>query len=329
MRVSFVIPHGNRTKLLLEGLRSICRLDHDALQIEVVVVTQDQTLGQSELVAAMREICAFPPALTLLPASDARSISELRNRGARAASGEYLAFIDADIALSPDWIRVMLRTLNAREERVIVSAMQQASADAPGLERIRTELNNLRVDCTRSHLAGSNLFLRRQTFEAVGGFPEHLQTCEDYFFTDSVSQLGELYVTSGAWHVHLGEDKQYLPMARKEIWRGQSNLQSVAGRRIGLGELASFLVPFWVLGTLIAALVAGAALRIDLVAGFVLLAMIPVGLYSLRVRLRARHRLPLADLLRFYLLYFPARAIGMTIGLLKHRGADDAQPVTR
>ncbi|MAR90889.1 MAG: glycosyl transferase family A [Pseudomonadales bacterium] len=307
--VSFIIPHKGRETMLARTLQSIAAQDFDPAQVEVILVTQNEKLRP--------DTCPDPallPVVTLhRPPSD--TISALRNHGARQARGEYLAFLDADVQLSPNWITAMLQSLQADGNRVLVSAVQQCAADAPPLEQLRTLMSNAATDCNVRFLPGRNLFLRARTFARVGGFPEHLVTCEDYYFTDQVHDLGDLYYTSAASYVHLGEDKEYREMFKKEIWRGQSNLQSIRGRRIPLSEWPSFLVPVWILLFALVTLLALVLGRGTVAVMALLLLLLPILLYSLRLKRLAGNRVGWWPILKFYLLYFPARIIGTYYGL--------------
>ena len=241
MLVSFVIPHKGREELLERTVASIVAQDYDLSELEITIVTQNTTLAsdfqrEKELVS-----------INIVFRPDNETISALRNTGVEHSSGHYLAFLDADVVLSANWVKAMLSELEDNTGRVLVSAVQRCENNAPPLEKIRTALSNATIDSEVQFLPGRNLLLKKETFAKVGGFPEHLVTCEDYYFTDRVHELGQLYYSSEADYVHLGEDKNYKELFNKEIWRGQSNLQSVKGRRIPLSELPSFLVPAWIL----------------------------------------------------------------------------------
>jgi len=307
--LSFVIPHKGREVMLQRTLQSIVEQQYDLSLLEVIVVTQNAGLYDSTYPDDERL------KITTLIRPEDETISRLRNVGAKEAAGEYIAFLDADIELSEHWVTVMMDELRAVSDRVLVSSVQRCDVDAPPLEKIRTVLSNAATDCNVRFLPGRNLLLRRKTFDSVGGFPEHLLTCEDYYFTDKVSQTGLLYYSSAANYLHLGEDKQYREMFKKEIWRGQSNLQSIKGRRIPLSEWPSFLVPIWILLFFIftvLALIVGAQ-GVGLL-GFLLL-LVPIVLYSIRLKRLAQSEVALRHIVQFYLMYFPARIIGTYYGL--------------
>lgn len=308
MLTSFIIPHKGREAMLIATLESVLRQDVGERRIEILVITQNAELALGEL-AARPELRVFHR-----PAGD--TIAMLRNFGARQAGGHYLAFLDADIELAPTWLSVVERELLASPKRALVSVAQHCREDAPRLEKLRTVLSNLVIDAPVAFLPGRNLFLRRTTFDEVGGFPPALITCEDYYFTDRVAQLGELYYSGRSRYVHLGEDKDYGGLFRKEIWRGRSNLLSLAGRRVPPRELPSLGVPLWVAAFVLATLVGLLATRPLLAALCLALALVPVLLYALRLTRLARGRLRFTETLAFYTVYFPARALGTVSGAL-------------
>lgn len=318
-KVSFVIPHKGREEFLRQTIQAIFSLDYDHSQLEVIVVTQNshlEQLSEYEEQNLSFHISYQPEQLT---------ISALRNIGAKQASGSYLAFLDADVALSSNWLTEMLSLLENRSERVLVSAMQINGDNPPPLEQIRTVLSNAEIDCNVNFLPGRNLLLSRETFDQVKGFPEHLVTCEDYYFTDQVNKIGELFYSSKATYVHLGEDKEYRQMYHKEIWRGQSNLQSMQGRSIPLREWPSFLIPIGMLGLALLSL----SLFIFNMATLSMVALVmmlfPVSVYSLRLFLIAKKKISLTYIVKFYAMYFPARAIGTLAGIFKSINIKEAK----
>ncbi|WP_394221200.1 glycosyltransferase [Alteromonas gracilis] len=312
INTSFIIPHKGREDMLIETLTSIANLQTPQEQYEVILVSQNKEI--STALSEFKETVN----LRVVHSDDNNTISHSRNLGADLAAGKYLAFLDADISLASNWLNVMIDTINTRDNTVLVSAMQVNSPNAPPLERIRTALSNAELDVPVNFLPGRNLFLLKSTFEAAGRFPEHLLTCEDYFFTDKVNKLGELFYTSQTQYVHIGEDKAYLPMYKKEIWRGQSNIASLRGRHIPLREWPSFIVPFAFSGGLLIAVLAIIFSQPVIAMVMLLGALLPFAAYTLRLKRLVKQQVTWWRCSLFYLLYFPARAIGTLIGV---RGA--------
>lgn len=245
------------------------------------------------------------------------TISASRNHGAKHSNADYLAFLDADIALEPGWASKMITLLKEKPECAIVSGMQECTDNAPVMEKLRTSLSNMDTDHYVAFLPGCNLFMRQQIFHQVGGFPEHLRTCEDYFFTDSATRFGKLYTSSHATYLHLGEDKSYQQMFSKEIWRGQSNLQGLQGRKFNWRELPSLVVPVGVCMTMLVGLLLLLLAHYGLAAGAFTCAALPILAYSVRLYKRDKRKVGLPAIMWFYSCYFVARAIGTLIGTRK------------
>ncbi len=308
--MSFIIPHKGRFEMLLQTIESVNQQDFDLSEIEIIVVSQTPTITDIELPTLKVK-------LTVLVRPESDTISALRNYGVQNSSGEYLAFLDADIYLSSNWINGMIDELCHTPQRIITSAVQICQQQAPRLEKIRTHLSNVDVDVDVNFLPGRNLFMSKESFHKIGGFPEHLVTCEDYYFTDKAAKLGSLFYSSTANYIHLGEDKELGAMFSKEIWRGQSNLQSLKGRDIPLREWPSLIVPPAIFACLLLScilLVSGLAHWSVI---FLCLAAIPVLAYTLRLWRIAKSDVSLIDILLFYSYYFPARALGTFVGLFK------------
>ena len=306
--ITFVIPHKGRDDMLLQTIDSIIGLDKDQLSIEVIVVSQNQTASEA-LKAKQSQI-----ALKVLFNEQEQTISRSRNFGVEHASGDYLAFLDADIGLASNWLQVMMQTLQ-QPGVVLASSMQKNSQEAPPLERIRTALSNAHLDTLVTFLPGRNLFLAKETFFKVGGFPEHLITCEDYYFTERVAQLGGLYYTSKTHYVHIGEDKAFIPMFKKEIWRGQSNLASIKGRKIPLAEWPSFFVPLMPCFFALVFLFSLGFSFNELTLFALFMTLLPVLVYAGRLKILVKSEASLWHCLGFYTMYFPARAVGTVMGV--------------
>ena len=305
---SFIIPHKGREAMLIETINSIAKQTALRDTYEVIVVSQNTSASQ--LLSALGDKLN----LSIIYNAENKTISHSRNLGAKHAKGSYLAFLDADVALSTNWLETVKAQLEFDDATALVSAMQINSNDAPPLERIRTALSNADLDTEVSFLPGRNLFLSKETFYEAGQFPEHLMTCEDYYFTDKVNQIGKLYYTSKAQYVHLGEDKAFIPMWKKEVWRGQSNLASLKGRNIPLREFPSFIVPFAVTGGFILLFLTLFFSQTALATLFALGSLIPLLAYTARLKRLTGKQVSVGYCLLFYSLYFPARAIGTLLG---------------
>ena len=97
--ISIIIPALNEEKMIGRCLESLTRLAYARDRFEVLVVDN----GSRDRTVAIAESFKERLNLKVLQQAGVR-ISALRNLGARAASGDILAFLDADCLAPTDWL---------------------------------------------------------------------------------------------------------------------------------------------------------------------------------------------------------------------------------
>jgi glycosyltransferase involved in cell wall biosynthesis len=119
---------------------------------------------------------------------------EARNIGARHASSPYLLFADADVLFSGDVLAVAAKHL--RDPSVAAVHFRVAPITGGWFIRVSYRvLNGYLRGLDRVGLAqgvGSFIAVRRDSFNAVGGFREELEAGEDADFFRRVSRVGEV-----------------------------------------------------------------------------------------------------------------------------------------
>jgi glycosyltransferase involved in cell wall biosynthesis len=179
-KISVVIPAYNEEGHLPALLDSIdqarSRYVYGAQQVEVVVADNASTDRTAE-VAAARGCC--------LVSVEKRSIAASRNAGAQAATGEVLAFVDADSLIHADTFNAISETLGPQ---VIVGAtgirMSRSSFGIAVSMLMTTAILRLgRVDT-------GVVFCRRSDWEEVGGYNEARLYAEDVQFLFDLKRLG-------------------------------------------------------------------------------------------------------------------------------------------
>lgn len=311
--VSFILPHLGREPLLVKTIESIFKQDIGSNEIEVIVVSKAAFTKSDSLMLRLAE-AGVADKVQFITIPQHKTISYGRNHGADQAIGQYLAFIDSDVRLAKDWVSTMIRLLVNEQDTILVSAVQVPDDDQNSIDVIKSSMSEANLGEV-SALPGNALFISYNAFKKSDKFPEYLETCEDWVFTNSLTRLGKLRLTSESSFVHLGEDKSFSAMFFKEIWRGKSNLGSLPGRKIDLAEWPSIFVPMVVLLSLVLALVClflGLWFVSFLLTMFSFLAPL---LYAVRLKARSSIQLNLPLLMFFYLVYFVARAVGMIKGL--------------
>jgi GT2 family glycosyltransferase len=307
-KVTFIIPHRGRLDYLRETVISIANQQYEKSLFNVIVLTQDDKNCVVDALANIDCDC------TVMKRNRSETISSMRNFGATQTVANWLAFIDADIKLSPDWICAMLDAIKSDDSHVLVSAKQVAPEKVTFVEKIRIAVGNTLGGVSVGSLPGHNLFLSRKQFENVGGFPTKLATCEDYCFTLSLAEIGKLFIAENGWYIHLGEDKSFSQLFKKEYWRAGSNLKSLNGRKVPVREYPSLLLPLYFFSLLVLVLFSLVRLQIMNSLSFGLMYFIPIAAYSIRIVRRNTGIHPLLIFV-YYFLYHTARSFGTIAGV--------------
>jgi len=130
--------------------------------------------------------------------SSPRGRAAQQNRGAAAAAGNVLLFLHADCRLAPHGLDQALRAL--ADERFVGGAFWQR-IDAEGAAyRLLERGNAWRVARWKLPYGDQGIFVRREIFERLGGFPS-VPLMEDLRFSRALRRLGRLALLPGPLHV--------------------------------------------------------------------------------------------------------------------------------
>ena len=234
-RVSFIVPVRNDAVRLQTCLRSILRDPQAPKQVQIIVVDNGST---DESAAVAKQLGA--DVLTI----ESGRVAELRNRGARHASGDVLAFIDADNEIAGGWLYAALECLRPPTVGA-VGAMYQAPADGTWVQRTYGHLRGGPRDQQDADWLGSgNLAVTRSAFELVGGFDTSLETCEDVDFCHRLRAKGLRLVSDARLKsVHHGDPRTLWEVLTSERWRGRDNLRVTFRKPVVWGSVPSAIVP--------------------------------------------------------------------------------------
>lgn len=156
-RLSIIIPALNEARCIvatLESLGELRRRGH-----ELIVVDGGSTDATAVLARGLAD---------RILRSDAGRAEQM-NAGARAAAGDVLLFLHADSRLPAEADRLVLQGL-AREGSAWGRFDVRIAGSHP-LLRLVGGMMNLRSRLTRICTGDQCIFVRREVFEAVGGYP--------------------------------------------------------------------------------------------------------------------------------------------------------------
>ena len=171
-KASVVISAYNAASTLGECLASVRQLNYP--DYETIVIDDGSTDSTSQIAEQ-----AGVKAIRL----EHRGLASARNVGVEAASGEIIAFIDADARADRDWLYHLVETITRRDAAAAsgpnfapaaASARAAAMAAAPGLPReVRAG------DDVLAQLCGCNMAISKAALSRIGGFDPAFTTAGD------------------------------------------------------------------------------------------------------------------------------------------------------
>jgi glycosyltransferase involved in cell wall biosynthesis len=278
--------------------------------------------GSSDGTAAAAREAGFTQVIELPGAN----IPVCRNRGLQAATGDWIAFIDGDCELAPDWLTQAAFLLDGVDD---VLAGWPAVPPEPmtwvqAAWRFHWLQKNPRYDDYRGRRVVShegfrlattrNMVLQKRVADRVGGFNEELATGEDTDFAyraylAGVKVLGDPSLVV----VHHGEPATLGAFYRQQVWhanrKSYEHILKATGGKVG-GNAPRFAAAFLAGAIVAIAGVAGTAATGCpwwMVVGLASLAAV-VGGPALLLSLRGRTLRYLPGLVALYAAYGLARA---------------------
>lgn len=215
-RVSVIIPAKNEGARIHRCLDSLAPLVHEEIVGKIIVVDNGSTDNTIQI--AKEYGCSIVSEPT-------RTVAGLRNAGAQRADTEYLAFLDADMIASEQWLECALG--HFKDPNIAcVTGLLNIPTDHTWVEHIWTLNRKSPKNVYQVRWAPSgNLIVRNDVFRKVGGFSEYLVSGEDVDFCEKVRNAGyTILYDADVSVIHTGEYKTITEFFRKECWRGYGDL---------------------------------------------------------------------------------------------------------
>lgn len=213
--LSFIIPVFNGESTIKRCLTSIQELNYPKNQIEIIVVDNNST-DQTVNIAKQFSV-------TIISESK-QGRSHARNRGANAAQGEFLAFVDCDCVLDKNWANELLKSfefnfIGAAQGAIIPSGVSANSLDQFRYRRVKNNTQNTFVvlDVIASNFPALNsaaFIIRKKVFNEIGGFDFHMIRHEDadiarrifdqgYGLASQIKAEAYVYWHGGTWSSYI------------------------------------------------------------------------------------------------------------------------------
>jgi len=193
--VSIVVPTYNRAYCLKRTIQSV--LDQTLSNWELILVDNHSTDDTDDLVTSYAD-----PRIKYLKIHNEGVIAASRNKGIKAASGKYLAFLDSDDWWVPKKLEKSVQALEAGADFVYHDLYIMHPSWVKPRSWKRTRLRHVFEPVFRDLLLNgtaictSSVVVRYEFMETIGGFSEdrNLIATEDYDAWLRVSKLTDAFV---------------------------------------------------------------------------------------------------------------------------------------
>ncbi len=175
--VSIIIPAYNQAQYLGEAIQSC--LNQTYPNIEIIIVDDGSTDNTREVALALKDA-----RIKYLHKSNG-GLSSARNAGIRAASGEYLSFLDSDDMFLPEKIRLLMGKIKTEPHLGFVAGHallidQQGKIIPKKFETfLPSPIQNLILG-NPFHVG--SVIVKKEWQEKIGYFDENLRSYEDWDF---------------------------------------------------------------------------------------------------------------------------------------------------
>ena len=180
---SIVIPTFNSESYIEKSLRTAMAQKNGPF--EIIVVDDGSSDGTVSKVEAVLD--GYPGPVQILRQPSNMGVSAARNRGWRAATSEWVQFLDSDDFLHPEKLSLQLAAVRANPKiDAVYSGFECAYVE--GDRTVTTEVIQNRIIHEKLPLAllaaknlihPGSLIMRRRALEVIGGYDETLRIWED------------------------------------------------------------------------------------------------------------------------------------------------------
>ena len=176
LAVSVVVPAYNASRTMERCIESLLALAENSPRHEIIIVDNGSDDDTAEIIRKY-------PGITLVEEKAVRGPSAARNAGVRAATGDIIAFTDADCVVTPDWL---VHGVAPLEDPCVCGVAGIIRGVEPKNE-IQEWMNSRNILDAKAALANpfrpyvqtANAFFRREDFWKVDGFDTGLMCGED------------------------------------------------------------------------------------------------------------------------------------------------------
>ena len=188
--VSIIIPSYNGSNKVADAVNSV--LTQTYSNVEVIVV-DDNGIGTPEQKKTAESVAQFEENSNFHYVTHEcnKHGSAARNTGAKAAKGAYLGFLDDDDVYYPNYVQLHMDVHKTLEEEYALTycSSHQYRNDVLVKENIKSASGSLLYEVLMHKVVvgSTSLMIRKDAFDALGGFDESFRRHQDWEFTARVA----------------------------------------------------------------------------------------------------------------------------------------------
>ncbi len=192
--VTVVIPCYNRADTVAEAVETV--LSQDYPSFDVIAVDDNSTDATLDVLSRMDD-----PRLRVVTNPGPRGPCSTRNHGAALSNSPWIAFQDSDDIWLPGKLMRQMAEVSGTDAVAVYCGMvvkDDATASSPVLRRYPgADITHVSGDIMpslafKSFISTQTVIIRRDVFEAVGGFDETFQALVDWELMLRVAQQGNV-----------------------------------------------------------------------------------------------------------------------------------------
>lgn len=167
-KVTVIIPVYNGESFIRDSINSVISQSYD--NWECIVVDDGSTDESASIIQSFDQVVCVQ--------QGHQCVAAARNRGVRQASGDYLAFLDADDIWDLDKLKIQVDFMEKNLE-VDYSVTRHSIFLDHELKELPAWVRTERQEAETTAYIPSALLVRRSVFDAVGGFDESYRIGDD------------------------------------------------------------------------------------------------------------------------------------------------------
>lgn len=218
MSLSVVMPAFNEANFIKNTIDTLFFFLKDEIKFEVIVINN----ASDDLTGLILEEDKRVKVINLI---DKVTVAAARNVGYRQALYNNIAFIDADILITKQWVDA-LKNYIAIDKNLVTGAKVGISVVPSWIEK--SWFYGMKKKSLTGYINSGNLVVKKAIVDALGGFDESLITGEDVDFSIRAKESGFDVCENPRFLVHHeGYPKTLNSFFRRELWHGAGDMKSI------------------------------------------------------------------------------------------------------